>query len=306
MNYILLLSISIIWGGQFMLIKNALLIYTPEDLAFLRTFFAGVFLVIMCLSLKRKQHKRDIYNWSKVIAIAIFEIVIPFTLIMWGQKYLASSTTAVIMGSIPIFTLTLVIILKIEQATLDKAVSMVMGFTGVAILVLSDTFTLETPENILLPKLAILIGSMSFAMALVMIKNMPNESALLLSRDTFLVGSIILFLYNNIIEREFIGCLIMKFSLWPFISAVILGSLCSGLVYVLYVTLIKNAGASFCSLSNYLVPLFGSIFGMIFMNESIKPQIIIGSLLITLSIAIRPLFNLTQKTKKDLKATYLK
>ena len=122
---------------------------------------------------------------------------------------------------------------------------------------------------------------------------MPNEGSLLLSRDTFIMGSIILCLCNY--ENVNKVTLILESPLKALASSMILGVICSGLVYVMYVLLIKKAGASFCSLSNYLVPLFGTIFGVMFMNESITLQMFVGAAFITLSLVIKPIIEQIQK-----------
>ncbi|WP_119328966.1 DMT family transporter [Cysteiniphilum halobium] len=284
MNYILLLFIGIIWGGQFVLIDFSLTSYTPEQLALLRTFYAAIFLIIFCLFAKRKQKKRNIKTWCKVATIGILEVVIPFTLVTWGQQFVSGSMASILMGTIPFFTIILVLLTRVERATKAKFIGMLIGFVGLLVLFAPDLMATGL-SSALLPQLAIMLGALSFAGALIVIRSLPNEDAFLLSRDAFTIGTIIM-LAINLSNGSLQG---MHFVLHPLIASIVLGVFCSGLVYVLYVSLIKRAGAGFCSLSNYLVPLFGSLLGFIIMGDHISLNMIFACLLILLSIAIEPI-----------------
>ncbi len=293
MNYILLLFIGVIWGGQFVLIDFSLASYTPEQLALLRTFYAAVFLIVFCLVAKRKRYKRDFKTWSKVAAIGVLEVVIPFTLVMWGQQYVSGSMASILMGTIPFFTIILVLLTRVERATAAKFMGMFIGFIGLLILFAPDLIATGL-SSALLPQLAIMLGALSFASALIIIRSLPNEDAFLLSRDAFIIGTIIM-LGINLGNGSLQG---MHFSLYPSIASIILGVFCSGLVYVLYVSLIKRAGAGFCSLSNYLVPLFGSLLGVIIMGDHISINMVFACLLILLSIAVEPILSLLKRQSR--------
>ncbi|WP_440617499.1 DMT family transporter [Cysteiniphilum sp. 6C5] len=293
MNYILLLFIGIIWGSQFVLIDFSLVSYTPEQLALLRTFYAAVFLIVFCLVAKRKRYKRDFKTWSKVAAIGVFEVVIPFTLVMWGQQYISGSMASILMGTIPFFTIILVLLTRVERATAAKFMGMLIGFIGLLVLFAPDLLA-SGLSSALLPQLAIMLGALSFAGALIIIRSLPNEDSFLLSRDAFIIGTIIM-LGINFGNGSLQG---MRFALYPFIASIILGVFCSGLVYVLYVSLIKRAGAGFCSLSNYLVPLFGSLLGVIIMGDHISINMVFACLLILLSIAVEPILSLFKRQSR--------
>lgn len=284
MKYIILIVIGIIWGGQFILINLSLKIYTPEQLALLRTVYAAIFLILFCLVTRRKQTKRDILTWIKVVTIGLLEVVIPFTLMTWGQQFVSGSMASILMGTIPFFTIILVLLTGVEQATSAKFFGMLVGFVGFIIL-----FFPNLVENglrmELLPQVAILIGALSFSTALIVIRSLPNEDSCLLSRDAFIVGAIVMFAIN----LGHGSLLSIQFSRYAFIASLFLGVVCSGLVYVLYVKLIKQAGAGFCSLSNYLVPLFGSILGVFVMGDHISPNMVFACILILLSIGVEPI-----------------
>ncbi|WP_395946789.1 DMT family transporter [Caedibacter taeniospiralis] len=290
MNYLLLLIIGLIWGGQFVLIDLSLSTYTPEQLSFLRAFYAAIFLIIFCL-VTRKSIKRDFLTWLKVIVIGLLEVVIPFVLVMWGQQFVSGSMASILMGTIPFFTIILMLLTRVERATSVKFLSVLTGFAGLIVLFLPDLRNGLSMS--FMPQTAILMGALSFALALIVIRSLPQEDSFVLSRDAFIVGSIVMCVIN--LSNGALSNI--HFSISPFLASLLLGVFCSGLVYVLYVSLIKRAGAGFCSLSNYLVPLFGSLFGVIIMGDHISINMIFACVLILSSIAVEPVLRYVKRRK---------
>ncbi|CEH29725.1 Uncharacterized protein BN1090_A2_02164 [Aneurinibacillus migulanus] len=70
------------------------------------------------------------------------------------------------------------------------------------------------------------------------------------------------------------------------IAVIVLGTVQAGIVYMLYYILINRTGATFTSLTNYLVPLFGVILGTVFLNEDLKWNDSTALLLILISLGV--------------------
>jgi len=60
-----------------------------------------------------------------------------------------------------------------------------------------------------------------------------------------------------------------------------LGILCSGFAYVLYFRLIRDIGATGALTVTYLIPLFGMVWGALFLGESANAAMLLGALLVT-------------------------
>lgn len=293
-NIILLFSIGVIWGIQFIFIDFSLEAYTPIQLAFFRTFYAAIFLTAFCFFFKKNNFRRSIKSCYKVLLIAILEVVIPFNSIMWGQKYISGSMSSILIGTIPLFTMILVMITGLEKINKARFLGVVIGFLGLLALFLPG-FSIVSFSGSVLPKIAILLGALSFSLALLIIKSMPNEDPYILSRDAFISGTIIMFFINFESIHFNHG---LQYLSAPFLSSLFLGVLCSGVVYVLYVTLINRAGASFCSLSNYLVPLFGSFFGILITHDHISSSMFFACVLILISFSLEYIYAYVLNLKK--------
>jgi len=76
-----------------------------------------------------------------------------------------------------------------------------------------------------------------------------------------------------------------------FIAVIYLGVMCAGVVYYLYMTSVKNAGAVFTSMTRYLVPAIGVLIAALVTNESIQATtwpalgIVLSALLLNQTVA---------------------
>ena len=82
--------------------------------------------------------------------------------------------------------------------------------------------------------------------------------------------------------------------MWPhapvpasaWIAVVLLGAICTAVAYLLYFGLIRNAGAQYAASVTFLIPIFGVVWGAIFLHETITVQTIVGCANILLGTAL--------------------
>ena len=72
-------------------------------------------------------------------------------------------------------------------------------------------------------------------------------------------------------------------SVKSFVSATILGLVCTAFAIFIFFSLINKESAVFASQSNYLIPCFGSLWGILFLNEIVTSNMFVGLLLIVFS-----------------------
>jgi drug/metabolite transporter (DMT)-like permease len=70
------------------------------------------------------------------------------------------------------------------------------------------------------------------------------------------------------------------------VSAILLGVLCTGLAYVLYYRLIHRIGAPRASTVTYLIPLFGVVWAWILLDEALTPTMAVAGGLILSGVAL--------------------
>ena len=220
--------------------------------------------VILCtvcyfLKLKSSSTKKDYLIY---FIIGFLEATMPFMLIPWGQQFTSSSITAVLTGTVPFFVVLLAPFMIKSRITLPNLLSIIVGFIGLIILFYPSLVSQEQIVN-LWGISAILVATVSFALALLLLSKYTYENPVIVSRNILISSSIQLLIltmvfapYNNI-----------TVSSSAVFSVIYLGIACAGIVYYLYALLIKEAGAVFASFTNYLVPIFGVIFGIVINHD---------------------------------------
>lgn len=279
-KYFLLAVIGLIWGSQFIFQKVALTALTPQLVGVGRAMVGFITLFIICKALNVTSKGNT--PWMIYMLIGLLEASIPFTLIPWGQQYVSSSVASVLIGTIPFFVILFTPLLsagsKISRASI---LSVVVGFLGLLSLFAPDIIGSNSSLSVWGP-LAILAASASFGVALLLLSKCGDEHPLIVARNVLGSASLQILLISL-----FTGSQIPNHvTLDSMLSIAYLGVMCAGVVYFLYMILIAEAGPVFTSLTNYLVPTFGVLIGVIFAHEQVGLNTWIALSLILLAVAL--------------------
>lgn len=275
-NYLLLVSAAVIWGAQYILNKIALTCFSTSMIAAGRVGIGAIVLTLLVLAGGERVPSSKRSFWSHLpdfIIIGFFEATLPCIFVAWAQTRLASSVTAILIGTVPLFaTLLEALFVKRNTISLTKLIAVLFGFLGVVILVAPELYNPQTSSasgsSLFLPVLAVLISALCFAMAMLLIETrLGGTLSPIRSAQGILTGAAIT---------------TIPFALWmappwhstffhpttsAFVALITLGIFCGGVVYTLFVILINRAGPSFASMTNYLVPPIGAFIGIIFNGE---------------------------------------
>lgn len=279
-NWIKILSLGVIWGASFMLVTIALDDFGPLTLVAIRVAFGAAVLCVVLRFLKIKlpdwkspDGKRV---WAFAVMMGIFSNALPFTLLSWGQKYVASGFAGVCMAVVPLFVLPLAhMLVPGERMSFRKTISFLIGFLGVVILIGFDAFKSLGSDFEAWARLACLGAALCYAIGSICTRLCPPTNMLSLSAAALICGAI----------------LILPIALWQeglprsasplsFAALVYLVVLPTAMAQVLVVQVVRDAGPSFMSLVNYQVPIWSVLFGAFLLNETLPPQLLISLALI--------------------------
>jgi len=260
-KFSLLFAIGIIWGSQFIFQQEAIEHFPAIIIAVSRSLIGCLILCTVCyfLKLKSSSTKKDIIIYS---IIGFLEATMPFMLVPWGQQFTSSSITAVLTGTVPFFVVLLGPFIIKSRITLPNLLSITVGFIGLIILFYPSLVYEEHSLNFW-GILAILVATISFALSLLLLSKYTHENPVIVSRKILISSSIQLL----ILAAIFAPYKAVTISTPAVFSVIYLGVACAGIVYYLYALLIKEAGAVFTSFTNYLVPIFGVIFGIVINHD---------------------------------------
>ncbi|MDD7804184.1 MAG: DMT family transporter [Endozoicomonas sp. (ex Botrylloides leachii)] len=296
-NYLFLLAIGCIWGSQFIFQQMAVHDLPPIWVGAGRSFVGFITLLLICKILRLKGQK-GWSQWVKFSLVGLLEATIPFVFVAWGQQYLNTSVAAILMGTIPFFTIILSpLIIRGGAITAAGLGSIILGFSGLIVLFYPDLVTGSGAIN--LPgAAAIVFSSACFAIALLVIKGITSGHPLVIARNILAAAS-----FQTVLLAIFIAPITtLHVTQLSVLAVLYLGILCAGFVYVLYVVLIRDAGPVFTSLTNYLVPIIGVLLGASIKKEIIPLNTWAALAVILMAVAFKQIVEkLNKKQGKKLK-----
>ena len=287
-DYILLFVLALIWSSAFFNIKIATYSYGPVMITFLRIFFGAIPVVALCLykKIKIEAFSKD---WYWFAAIGIINLVIPFFLIAYGIQKVQSNLAAILMATTPLSATVLAHFFTInEKINFIKILGVLVGFSGIFFL-FSDNILIN--ENNFISAVLILVGSTFYVIGGVLtlkVSNKENEnvtSSILIWATIFILPiSLILSYFNPSEALMFKQDLHLSHRLDSTLSVIYLGTIPTGIAWLIRFKILKNNGLVFQAQVAYLIPIFGVILGYIFLNELITSKVLIALIAIILGI----------------------
>ena len=275
-DFFLLIVLAAIWGSAFFNIKIASNTYTPMAIAFGRIFFAALVMVLYCWM---KGIKIDAFgeHWKMYASIGLVNLILPFFFISFGIVKVQSNMAAILMSTAPIFATILgQLFIQDEKINFLKLLGIVIGFLGIVYLFSDDL--LINQSNFLYALIIILgpfcytLGGL-FSLKLKHVKNETLTSSILVWAVIMLLP--ILFIFENPTE--------LRPSWSSTISLFYLGVVATAIAWLMRFYILKNNGLVFQSQVAYIIPIFGLIFGYLFLGEKITYKIVVALVAVLIS-----------------------
>ena len=287
-DYALLTLLSLIWASAFFNIKIATYSYGPVMITFMRIFFGAIPVVGLCL-IKKIKIEAFSKDWYWFALIGVINLVIPFFLIAYGVQKVQSNLAAILMASTPLSaTLLAHFFTKNEKINFVKVVGVLVGFSGIVFLFYDKLLINE--ENFI-SAIFILVGSTFYVIGGLLtlrVSNKKNEnvtSSILIWATIFILPiSILLYFINPLEAFNFVDDLHFSHRLDSTIALIYLGTVPTGIAWLLRFRILKNNGLVFQAQVAYLIPIFGIILGYIFLKELITPKVIVALLAVIIGI----------------------
>ena len=276
-DYLLLIILSLIWASAFFNIKIATYSFGPVTIAFLRVFFGAIPVLFLCYykNIKVEAFSKD---WHWFAMIGFINLVAPFYLIAYGVKSVQSNLAAILMSTTPLSSTVLAhFYTKNEKFNLIKTIGILIGFSGIVFL-FSDNLLID--ENNFISALLILLGSTCYVVGGVLtlkISKKKNENV----TGSILIWAIIILLPLTFLIEQPFQTMPRTDSL---ISAIYLGIVPTGIAWLLRFRILTTNGLIFQSQVSYLIPIFGTILGYIFLKELITTKVLISLVAVCIGI----------------------
>jgi drug/metabolite transporter (DMT)-like permease len=265
-------AVSVVWGMPYLFIKVAVDEgVSPVFLTFVRVALAAAILLPFAASrgLLRGMRARIV----PIAGFALFEMVVPFPLIAFGEQHIASSLAAILVAALPLTIAALAIrVDQEERVTGARLVGLFVGLGGVVLLFGID---IAGSTDEIVGGLAILLATVGYAIGPMIVKRRLA--------DADPVGTIAIAMTAATIMLA-PGAALAAPTEMPTADALgaiaILGVVCTALAMVLYFTLIAEVGPSRASVITYVNPVVAVALGVTLLGESLTAGAVAGLLLI--------------------------
>jgi drug/metabolite transporter (DMT)-like permease len=309
------LTLAAVWGSSFLFIKVGLEEgVAPMTIVSLRTFFASLLLGGVLLARGgRLPLQWDV--WKRMAFLGVFNIVVPFALIAWGQQYIPSGLASILNAMVPLFTIVLAAIaLADEHITVARLAGLGIGFGGVVLLALPSLGAAQADADAALAvagMLAVVLAAIFYAIASVYTRRRLTGHAIVRQADgtrrppspaeisfgsafsAFVIISVMAVLF----ERPERGLYAIPASSLGWLAMIWLGALGTGVAYLLFFRLIERWGATRTTLVTYVIPVVAIALGFAVLGERLRPLELAGAVLIlggvvmvNANVGQRPLF----------------
>lgn len=259
-----LLILVLLWGTAFALLKTAVSEIPPATVVMGRLWIGAVMLLIWVkfrgyamprlISSKEKPMDR-LWLWFMVLGIT--GGTVPFALISWGQKSLDSALVGILMAIMPLATVAMAhFFVAGEKMNVRKLIGFTIGFIGVVVL-MGPAALRGLGGHTFIAQIAVILGALFYAVQTIIARNMPPVRPSVAAAGLLICAALVItpFGLYAAMDMPIPG-------LGAQVSVLGLGLGATGLGGILLMAVIRDAGPSFLSLSNYLMPLVAVFVGI--------------------------------------------
>ncbi|MGB4063097.1 MAG: DMT family transporter [Azonexus sp.] len=272
-----LLLLSAIWGASFLFMRIGAPVLGPLLLIFARVGLAALFLLMMSFYLRKSLDAP--HHWKQYLMLGLFNSALPFFLFAYAAQTVSASLLSILNATAPIWAAAIGAVWLRSRLSPKAFLGMLLGVSGVSLLAGIETVTL--PEGGTLAIAAGLGAAFSYGIATTYTKAAKSVEPFANAHGSMWAATLILVpLTLQASPIQAMPPLHVVF------SVAALGIVCSGIAYLLYFRLIADIGAAPALTVTFLIPVFGILWGSVFLGEHVGWHTLAGSLTILTGTAL--------------------
>lgn len=265
--YLTFVTLCLIWGVPYFLIKLALRDLSPACVAWARITLAA--LILVPIAWRSGALGPVLKHKTAICAFAIAELVIPFSMIAVGEQWVTSSLAGILVATAP---LTIVLIAPFfgvhERLGPKRMAGLLIGFSGVIALLGLD---IGQDARLWLGVAALMIAVVGYAVGpLIVQRHLAGIEEIGAVAASLVVASFIL------LPFALASAPVQMPSTLSLVSVAVLGTICTALALLLFFYLIHAAGAARAALVAYVNPAVASLLGVLVLHEPFGVHTVVG------------------------------
>ena len=271
----MLLSLAALWGASFLFIRVAVPSFGPVVLANGRVALAGFALLAYAAAVGALPALRP--RWRDYLLLGSVNAALPFALLSAAELEIEASLAAVLNAMAPLCGAFVGAVWLGQRVTHPAKAGLVLGVAGVALVVGLSPFTIDLP--FVLAVLACLAAAFAYGIGANLVRvRFTGEPPLAMAIGQQLAAAVVLLPLIPAVPLRAtpdaldVACLL----------ALALAS--TSVAYLLYFRLLAELGATGGMTVIFVVPVFGVLWGALFLGETVDRATLLGGAVILLSV----------------------
>lgn len=264
-----LLLLAALWGSSYLFMRLSAGEFGPVALAGARAGIAA--LVLLPVVAWRGGLADCRAHWPQLLVVGLTQSALPFVLFSFAASVIPSGLSAILGATTPLFTALIARCWLGDRLDASRVTGLAVGFSGVLWLVQGKTELAAGGSSGGWAVAACLLAALLYGFSSNYTKRtLASASPLAVATGTQLASA--LMLAPPAAEA------------WPTVAPtprawaalIVLAVACSAVAYVLFYRLIARVGAARTVSVTYLIPVFGVLWGRVFLGEPVTPSLAFG------------------------------
>ena len=272
-GWLLFISLGIIWGTPYLLIKVAVADLSPFVVVFGRVALAAAILLPIAAATGQLRQLRGLWGW--ILVFAIVEISLPFWSLTWAEQRLSSSLTALVIAGVPLTAAVIARLLGLDHRLgPTRLLGLGIGILGVAALV-----GLDITGDSALSVAALSIAVLGYALGPIIVDTKLSAAPSLAVIAVALTINAIGYAPLAWTHQPTDWSTVPAQAWW---TVAVLGVLCTAIAFLLFFALIAEVGPARTTVITYVNPAVAVLLGIAIGGEQLTPGILVGFPLVIL------------------------
>jgi len=253
--------LGLLWGSSYLWIAILAGSFAPTMVILLRTV-AALAVIGSLAMIGRRKFPPFGRVWLHLFVVTIAADLVPLLMIIWAQKFVASSVTAVLNSTIPLFTLLIAaLVFRSERITRERFGGIVLGIVGVAALSGTGNGGAYLSAGVV----AVLVSSVFYGFGFVYARRYVRGDAFSIVTLQMIMTLVVL-LPLTLVTGSFN---VSGISGREMLAVLGLGTMSGGLAYAIYYQALDRIGPTITSYATYLSPVVALVIGWGVLGERI-------------------------------------
>jgi drug/metabolite transporter (DMT)-like permease len=276
----IMILLCMLWGVQQSHLKAVMDEISPMLLIALRSGISAILVTLLMYYRQERMHLAQ--NWKPGLIVGLL-FALEFVFVAEGVRYTAASHMIVLVYTAPIFVaLGMHWLFPAERLSVVQWIGVLLAFVGIGVTFLGHDSP-STGSNTLWGDFLGLLSGLAWGLTTLVVRgsSLANAPATETLQYQLVVTFVLLLIVALVTEQA-------EFRSTPVVwaSLAFQGILVSFVSFLIWFALLRRYMAAQLGIFSFLTPLFGVLFGVLLLNESLEPHFIAGASMVLLGLVV--------------------